>query len=480
MFSRKAQSSRGDDSGASQSVNVQRDAPASAVEAGTQPGLAPSLAGNGFGQGEPANLGASLLHGDKPVLSNASRHWFSGRLRGYLFAVFGMFAVSPDAVMLRFIRKHATDAVRCEEGMSKDMCNVHFLMVLLCLKYAMMFALQLLFVLWSAGGARPLASSVRSSWRLLVVPTVFMLFSQIGFTTCLLETTAADAIMFASLNPLWAALMGCFFLKDKVAAHTMVAMVVAAGAVALAFLPSVLGGAKEEAELPKGASGPTLHGNLIALATGATLAAFITGSRAGSLADPNAPMSVAPMLGSLGAALVCLPGAILWTGSLADPAFLLFILGDAVLEASYDISMPFAAREITSAEVALVLLLEIPVAPLFVWIFFGEVPPLFTVIGAGVLVVSLLAHGLIEARREFAVVEEIRATLALRATMAEQAGQAPGPVPRINSYLGVDAAGFFHRATPFASISSIQAHVFTPISPRLGPQVALLPPAPPV
>lgn len=192
-------------------------------------------------------------------------------------------------------------------------------------------------------------SSVCSSWRLLVVPTVFMHCSQIGFTTCLLETTAADAIMFASLNPRWAALMGCFFLKDKVAVHTMAAMVVAAGAVACAFLPTVLSGAQEEAELPKGASGPTLHVNLIALATGATLAAFITGSRAGSMADPTAPMSVARALGSMGAALVTLPGAILWTGSLADPTFLIFISCDAVLEASYDISMPFAAREITSA-----------------------------------------------------------------------------------------------------------------------------------
>lgn len=118
------------------------------------------------------------------------------------------------------------------------------------------------------------------------------------------------------------------------------------------------------------------------------------------------------------------------------------------------------------------------VAPLFIWIFFGEMPPLFTVIGSVVLAVSLLAHGVLEARREVAVVEEVRVTLAVRATMAQREGEAPGFVPRINSYLGVDAAGF-HRETPFAGISSIQAHVFTPVGTlRLGPQTGPLPPAP--
>lgn len=57
--------------------------------------------------------------------------------------------------MLRIIRKHSTDAVRCEEGVSKAMRNVHLLIVLLCFKYAMMGTLQFIFVLWSEEGLRP-------------------------------------------------------------------------------------------------------------------------------------------------------------------------------------------------------------------------------------------------------------------------------------------------------------------------------------
>jgi hypothetical protein len=129
MLSRKPQSSLNGDSGAA------RDASASAGGATSQPGLEPAL-------------GTSLLDAsDKPAMHAPPRHWFSGRLRGYLFAVFGKLAISPDAVMLRFIRKHSIDAVRCEDGVSKELCNVHVLMVLLCFKYAMLGGIQLVFVL---------------------------------------------------------------------------------------------------------------------------------------------------------------------------------------------------------------------------------------------------------------------------------------------------------------------------------------------
>ena len=48
-------------------------------------------------------------------------------------------------------------------------------------------------------------------------------------------------------------------------------------------------------------------------------------------------------------------------------------------------------------EVALVLL-EIPLGPLFVFIGFQEAPAVYTVIGCIVLAVTLVGHGVIEAR----------------------------------------------------------------------------------
>ena len=188
-------------------------------------------------------------------------------------------------------------------------------------------------------------------------------------TIGLLETTAANAIVYFSLNPLWAALMGLAFLGDRVQRHTVIAMAIAFTAVGVAFIPSMLAG--PEADEPsgkhgvpsEGASSPTLHGDLIAFATGMTLAGFITSSRASSLGDNEAPMSVAPALGSLGASLLATPFAIhacLQRGGSSSgggsggggavslsPSFLLFLLADATLEACYDVWMGEAAEFIT-------------------------------------------------------------------------------------------------------------------------------------
>jgi drug/metabolite transporter (DMT)-like permease len=275
------------------------------------------------------------------------------------------------------------------------------------LKYYMMGTIQLAAAVAesSARGETitALVAQARRSWKSVAVPTAFMLVTQGGFTTGLLETTAANAIMLFSLNPLWAALMGRVFLKDPVEKHTVVVMAIAFLAVALAFVPSVLWPeGREGAEGSEGASQPTLHGDLVSLATGVTLAAFITGSRAGSLNDPFAPMGIAPALGSLGASLIATPVALSFMPSfdahVFSPMFLAYIFIDAVLEAFYDVWMGQAAEHITSAEVALVLLLEIPLGPLFVFFSFREVPPWYTMIGCVVLLITLVTHGVMEAR----------------------------------------------------------------------------------
>ena len=405
-------------------------------------------------------LKASLLEEGGTKKKKAKRRFFTGRVKGYTIALLAVLAVSPDAMLLRYIRWNAPTG---KHG------AFDVIVLILSIKYTMMGSIQLGFTLWSAGGIHKLWLKANDSWRALVWPSFFMLITQLGFTIGLLETTAANAIMAFSLNPMWAALMGLVFLKDQVQRCTVLAMAVSGCAVALAFVPSVLWPEVEPPSVGKGAasaeggSHSTLHGNLIALATGVTLAAFITSSRAGSLSDADAPMGVAPALGSLGAAVLALPFAIdAWhdfsASVIFNPYFVLSIFIDAVLEAFYDLWMvhvlpplllpplllpplllaapfssqllPFdvrltsphlasphltsphlasprlaaspsqgmAAEDITSAEVALVLLLEIPLGPLFVFVAFGETPATYTIAGCVILVVTLVGHGIWEAR----------------------------------------------------------------------------------
>jgi len=334
--------------------------------------------------------------------------FFTGRVRGYTLATLAVLSVSPDACLLRYIRRHAPSHLVGDPAWSG-------LAVLICCKYMMMGCIQMIFIFCAStveGGT--LVRRAANSWRALAAPTVFMLINQIGFTIGLLETTAANAITLLSLNPLWAALMGCIALGDRVHRHTVITIVVAFCAIACAFVPTIVAAATStstESEQPlEGASLPSLHGDAIALASSVSLAAFLTSSRAGSLQDKDAPMEFAPALGSLGASLLAAPMAYLaCRGSLQPvlrPAYLGFCLADAMLEALFDIWIGQAAKYITSAEVALVLLLEIPLGPLFVFLAFRELPPIYTIFGSTVLLVALVIHGMVDIRADAAAGED--------------------------------------------------------------------------
>lgn len=372
---------------------------------------------------------------------------FQGRLKGYLVALGAVLAVSPDGMLLRYIRSNQPECIETDDALVS--CNIKMLIVLICIKYALMGTVQLIFVIWESGGPSKLYAAASTSWRPLVAPSLFMLITQFGFTIGLLETTAANAIMFFSLNPLWAALMGCVWLHDKVEKHTIVALVISGTAVLGAFLPTALGLDAHESVDPEGASHTTLHGNAIALATGVSLAAFITSSRAGSLADGDAPMNVAPALGSLGAAALALPGALLATGGRlpVTPGFLVFLGVDAILEAGYDVGMSIAAQDITSAEVALVLLLEIPLGPLFVFIGFQEAPAVYTVVGCIVLAVTLVGHGVIEARAATAEASSRRSSRSASLTPSPDQSAAFTLGSRKNSFTSSPASLMAPRRT---------------------------------
>jgi drug/metabolite transporter (DMT)-like permease len=50
------------------------------------------------------------------------------------------------------------------------------------------------------------------------------------------------------------------------------------------------------------------------------------------------------------------------------------------------------APQLTAAQVGLLTLLEVILAPIWVWLAFGEVPSLLSLIGGGVVLAALLLH----------------------------------------------------------------------------------------
>ena len=203
----------------------------------------------------------------------------------------------------------------------------------------------------------------------------------IAFIFALLWTTVAEAVFILSSAPFFAALLARLVLREAVGPATWVAMAVALGGIAV-MLSNGLGGGG--------------WGAAAALAACIGYAGAIVALRAGRRVD----MMPATCLSGVFAGLVCLPFA----GSLAigghDLMFAL-LLGSGQIGLQY-ILVTIAARHVPAAQIALLMLVEVALAPLWVWIGVGEVPGGHTLTGGAIVVAAVAAQAVHALRREAA------------------------------------------------------------------------------
>jgi len=172
----------------------------------------------------------------------------ASRMRGVLIALAGVLAVSPDAMLLRWMRSLGAS--------SPDVAVAKYIGIIV-----IMLALGL----------------YRGTGNALVSPAHFLLSAasqlcyQLSFTFCLLLTDAATALLLISLSPLWAALLGVVAMREPLPRRTVIALGLSVCSVGLVFMPHLL-----EVEAPdRGPSnnrGLSTHGSLagglLALFTG--------------------------------------------------------------------------------------------------------------------------------------------------------------------------------------------------------------------
>ncbi len=206
----------------------------------------------------------------------------------------------------------------------------------------------------------------------------------IAFIFAMLLTTVAQAVFILSASPFFAALLGLLFLKERVSPVTWAAM-----AAALAGIGVMLG----QDLLPSGEAGAAwagtgLAGSLVALAACLGYAAAIVALRAGRKVD----MMPATCLAGVFAGLVCfaLAGDLAISGH--DLVFAL-LLGSAQIGLQY-LLITLSSRHVPAAQITLVMLTEVVLAPLWVWLGVGEVPSSATLVGGAVVLAAVLAQSL--------------------------------------------------------------------------------------
>ncbi|MCP4330363.1 MAG: DMT family transporter [Alphaproteobacteria bacterium] len=202
----------------------------------------------------------------------------------------------------------------------------------------------------------------------------------IAFIFSLLWTSVAEAVFILSSAPLFAALLGWLVLRERISAVMAAAMVVALAAIGLM--------------LGTGRQGTTIDGAAAALVACLGYAGAIVALRFGRAVD----MMPATCLSGVFAGLVCL----VFVGDLAIGAHDLVVsllLGSAQIGLQY-ILITVAARDVPAAQIALIMLIEVALAPLWVWIGVGEVPAPTTMIAGAVVVAAVAVQAGFNLRRD--------------------------------------------------------------------------------
>jgi len=245
-----------------------------------------------------------------------------------------------------------------------------------------MVPVLLAFIAWRSGG-HPL-ERLRRVGVAGVLGAFGLVFAFAGAIYALQATTVANAVFLFAASPFMAALLGWIILREPVRPATWAAIAVA--------------GAGMFVMVRDGLAGGETAGNLAALLSAFGFAAFTLTLRWGRLED----MMPAVVLGGLFSMAVA--GVVLGVRAevLAVPA------QDIVISAAMGAGMlatgmalyTLGSRVVPGAELTLLSMVEVLLAPVWVWLVLGETASAGTFLGGGILLVAIAGNALSGLRRK--------------------------------------------------------------------------------
>ena len=197
-----------------------------------------------------------------------------------------------------------------------------------------------------------------------------MSVSFVAFIIAMLNTTVANVVFIISTQTMFLAIFGYFYLNEKVSLIGFISIVLAMFGIVIMIGDSVSTG--------------SLFGNLIALIVPINFAILVMVIRK----YPNLDMVPAIFYSGL---FTCIYGLIM-TDTLifsSHDVFMGFLMGVPQLAVGF-ICITIGSRTTASATVGLLMLMETICAPIWVWLFLNEIPPLSVFIGGTVIVSAII------------------------------------------------------------------------------------------
>lgn len=201
--------------------------------------------------------------------------------------------------------------------------------------------------------------------------------SMMCFIIALKQTSVANVLVFQAASPFVAAVLAWFWLRERLSPKN-----------ALAIVATVLGILVMESDSL--ASG-RIWGDLVSAVMGFSFAVMIVLARRHRDVSMTSAMCLATAL----TCLVTLPFAELRVG--AGDLALLALFG--VGQMGFGLVMFTAGvRLIPAADAGLITVLEVILAPMWVWLAFGENPGMRAMLGGAIVLGAIIAHTLLEKR----------------------------------------------------------------------------------
>ncbi|HHY77910.1 MAG TPA: DMT family transporter [Clostridiales bacterium] len=267
-------------------------------------------------------------------------------------------------------------------------------------RYKAILFLVLASILWSTGGIliklvdwNPIAiAGSRSLISSIVVllylkkPKITWSMAQIGgalsytatvmlFVAANKLTTAANAILLQFTAPIFVAILGLLILKEKIRSYDYIAIIVVFGGMLLFFIDDVGGG--------------SMLGNTLAVISGFFLACVTIALR---FQKDGSPVETT-FLGNLLTFIVSIPFIVKGLPDLKS-ILAIIVLGVFQLGIAY-ILYALAIKHLKAIEAILITVIEPILNPIWVFLFAGEKPSLYAVIGGLIVIITVTVRSII-------------------------------------------------------------------------------------
>ena len=195
-------------------------------------------------------------------------------------------------------------------------------------------------------------------------------FSFVAFVVAMSNTTVANVVFIISTQTMFLAIFGYFYLKEKVSLIGLISILLAMSGIIIMVGDSISGG--------------SLFGNIVALAIPINFAILVMIIRKNTKVDMVPAIFYSGIFSLIYGFFLAESFEFtkhdLWMG---------FLLGVPQLAVSF-ICITIGSRTVESATVGLLMLMETLCAPLWVWLFLNEIPPLSVFIGGAVIISAII------------------------------------------------------------------------------------------